>query len=404
MRFELAEGVADVERGAWNALVGDESPFLEWEWLASLEEAGCLGEAKGWLARPLLAYDDEGLAAAVPLYVKGNSEGEFVFDFAWADAAYRAGISYYPTWLAGVPFTPVGGARILTRPGLDRSAWIAGCAGFLREICGRNQLSGVHANFCREDEFEALRQAGWLPRMGLQYHWVNRGYGDFEAYLGELRSKRRNQVRRELRSIAEQGIEIEVRVGGDIPDAWFDPMFQFYRHTIDHNPWGRLYLNQQLFGFLRDRFRERLCFVVARRGAELLAGAFNVQKGVALYGRYWGALEPVRNLHFAVCYYAGIEHCIHYGLERFEPGAGGSYKQLRGFDAHPTRSAHYLADPRLADAVARYLEGERAETREAIDWYRDRSALKPAAVGARVGSRDIETTEDVKRAGAREKS
>jgi predicted N-acyltransferase len=390
MRFELAEGIAQVERSAWNALVGDESPFLEWEWLASLEAAGCLGETKGWLPRPLLARDDSGLAAAIPLYVKGHSEGEFVFDFAWADAAHRAGISYYPKLLAGVPFTPVGGARILTRPGLVRSRWITGCANFLREICERNELSGVHANFCRVDEFEALREAGWLPRLGLQYHWMNRGYASFDEYLGELRSKRRNQVRRELRSIAAEGIEVETRVGDEIPDAWFGPMYRFYRHTIDHNPWGRPYLNEKLFELLAERFRSRLCFVVARRGDTLIGGAFNVQKGDALYGRYWGAIEPVRNLHFAVCYYAGIEHCIRTGLERFEPGAGGSYKQLRGFDAHPTRSAHYLSDPRLAEAVARYLDGERSETREAIDWYRERSALKAAADDARVGRERLE--------------
>jgi len=394
MRFELAEGVSRVEPEAWNGLVGDESPFLEWEWLASLEEAGCLGEAKGWLPRPMLAYDDAGLAAAIPLYVKGHSEGEFVFDFAWADAAYRAGISYYPKLLAGVPFTPVGGARILTRPGLARDGWIAGCARFLCDICDRNKLSGVHANFCRVDEFEGLREAGWLPRLGLQYHWTNRGYGRFEDYLGALRSKRRNQVRRELRSIADDGIAIETRVGREIPDAWFSPMYRFYRHTIDHNPWGRPYLNEQLFELLAERFRSRLCFVVARRGNTLIGGAFNVQKGQTLYGRYWGALEPVRFLHFAVCYYAGIEHCIRAGLERFEPGAGGSYKQLRGFDAYPTRSAHYLADARLSEAVAHYLEGERSDTREAIDWYRGRSALKPPAGDARVDGFAFERPEE----------
>ena len=314
--------------------------------------------------------------------MKGNSEGEFVFDHGWADAAHRAGIRYYPKLLVGVPFTPVTGTRFLVAAGEDRAIWTTRLAEHLRSVAVANELSSVHVNFCREDELDALRAAGWLPRLGLQYHWVSRGWNDFDAYLATLRHKRRKEVRRELRAVAEAGVAIETRVGREIPDDWFDPMWQFYRSTIDSNPWGRLYLNPDFFAHVRERFRERLCFVVALRDGRPIAGAFNVQKGDALYGRYWGAHEYVKHLHFAVCYYAGIEHCIRSGIARFEPGAGGNYKQVRGFDAHPTRSAHFLADPRLASAVERYLERERAETREAISWLRDHSALKrsePAA-------------------------
>lgn len=376
MRIELADGLRKIPAEAWDALVGDESPFLEWGWLASLEEAGTLGAERGWLPRPLLGYEDDQLVAAAPAYIKGHSEGEFVFDFAWADAAARAGIDYYPKILVGVPFTPVGGARVLTAAHCDRGAWIARFGLALREICDANHLSGVHINFCREDEYEALGGAGWLTRLGLQYHWKNRGYRHFEDYLNELRSKRRNQVKRELRSIEEAGLRIETRVGDEIPDAWFGAMYRFYRATIDHNPWGRLYLNEALFGLLKERFRERLCFVMALRGDTPVAGAFNVVKDSVLYGRYWGCDAVVRNLHFAVCYYEGIRFCIERGLERFEPGAGGQYKQLRGFDAYSTRSVHFLNEERLSEAVGRFLEGEREETREAIDWFRDHSALK----------------------------
>ena len=375
----LEGGVRALPREQWNALVGDDSPFLEWDFLASLEEAEVVGGESGWLPRPLVAREGERLLAAVPLYVKGNSEGEFVFDHGWADAAERAGIRYYPKLLAGVPFTPVGGARFLVAAGEDREAWIVRLAGALREIATGNDLSGVHVNFCRETEFEALREAGWLPRVGLQYHWINRGWNCFDDYLASLRHHRRKEVRRELRAVAEAGVSIEVRSGDAIPDAWFDPMWRFYRATIDHNPWGRLYLNPRLFELLRERFRARLCFVVALRGDTPIAGAFNVEKGDALYGRYWGATEFVKHLHFAVCYYAGIEHCIRTGLARFEPGAGGNYKQVRGFDAYPTWSAHFLADPRLSRAVAHYLERERAETADSIEWLRERSALKPRA-------------------------
>lgn len=375
--IELALGVRSVPRAAWNALVGDESPFLEWEWLASLEESGAVGESTGWLARPLVAREGERVVAACPVYLKGHSEGEFVFDHAWASAAERAGIRYYPKLLVGIPFTPVSGARFLVAPDADRATWTLRLAGALRELCLANQLSGAHVNFCREDELTALAGAGWLARLGLQYHWANRGWESFGGYLGELRHKRRNQIRRELREVAGAGVEIETRAGDEIPEDWFEPMWRFYRSTIDQNPWGRLYLNPRFFELASERFRHRLVFAVALRDRRPIAGAFNVQKGDALYGRYWGASESVRHLHFAVCYYAGIEFCIERGLARFEPGAGGNYKQVRGFDAQPTRSAHFLAEPRLARAVAHHLESERDETRDAIDWLRERSALKP---------------------------
>ena len=375
---ELLDGVGQVPAEAWNALVGEESPFLEWEWLASLEEAGCLGARHGWQPRPLLVRQAGRLVAACPLYVKGNSEGEFVFDWGWADAAQRAGIEYYPKLLVGVPFTPVAGARFLTAPDVDRGACIAQIGNALRQICDQNQLSGVHANFCREDEVAVLRERGYALRMGLQYHWCNDGYAGFEDYLGRLRSKRRNQVRRERRAVAEAGVEVVTLRGDAIPDDYFEPMFRCYRATVDSHYYGRQYLNQRLFELLRERFRDRLCFVVARRGGEIIGGTINVVKGDTFYGRYWGGLEFVRNLHFEVCYYAAIEHCIETGLARFEPGAGGDYKFLRGFDAQPTYSLHYLADPRLRAAVERFLAAERTEAGEVIEHLNRQSALKTA--------------------------
>lgn len=376
LELRLLDGVREVPRAEWNGLVGDESPFLEWDWLASLEESGAVCAENGWAPRPLVAHEDGRLVAACPLYVKGHSEGEFVFDWGWADAAQRAGIEYYPKLLAGVPFTPVSGARMLTAPGVDRAVWLERLAGALRELCDANQLSGAHVNFCRDDERAALEAAGFLPRLGLQYHWQRDGEGSFDDYLARLRSKRRNQVRRERKAIAAQGIETEVMLGDAIPDELFEPMFQLYLATIEGNPWGRQYLNRRFFELMGDRFRHRLCFVVARQAGELLAGTVNVWKDDALYGRYWGAFRDVRNLHFEVCYYAGIEHCIAAGLDRFEPGAGGNYKQLRGFDARPTWSCHYLTDPRLAEAVGRFLAAERDEAREAIDWYTERTSFK----------------------------
>jgi hypothetical protein len=374
--LELGSGVRAVPAAEWNALVGADSPFLEWEWLASLEEAGCVGHETGWAPRPLLLHEAGRLVAACPLYLKGHSEGEFVFDFGWADAAERAGITYYPKLLVGVPFTPVAGARLLSAPGEPRAERVRQLAAALAELCGGNRLSGAHVNFCREDEHDALAEAGFLARLGFQYHWRNRGFASFEDWLGSLRSKRRNQVRREQRELEAQGVRIERLTGDAIPDALIAPMFEIYLTTVRGNPWGRQYLNARFFELLAARFRHRLCFVVARAGAEIVAGTINVQKGDVLYGRYWGALRPLRHLHFNVCYYAGIAHCVEHGLARFEPGAGGEYKQWRGFDAVPTWSFHWLADARLRHAVERFLERERAEAGHAIDWYRAHSATR----------------------------
>jgi predicted N-acyltransferase len=380
LEVELLDGVAQVPRDEWNALVGGESPFLEWEWLASLEHAGCVGPERGWQPRPLVLRQDGRLAAACPLYLKADSEGEFVFDWGWADAAERAGIRYYPKLLVGVPFTPVGGARILTGDASEgeRAERIAWMGAALREICDQMALSGVHINFCREDESAVLQRDGYLVRVNLQYHWNNADYTSFDDYLAQLRSKRRNQIRRERRGVAAQGIEIEMLRGDSIPDALFEPMFRCYISTVDAHYYGRRYLNLRFFELLRERFRHRLCFAVARRGDEIVGGTTNVVKADALYGRYWGALRPFRYLHFDTCYYAAIEHCIETGLRRFEPGAGGDYKFLRGFDARPTRSLHYLADPRLAQAVARFLEAERSQAHQALDHLQRQSALKPS--------------------------
>jgi predicted N-acyltransferase len=374
--IEVVDGVRAIDGKAWDALVGDASPFLEWNWLAALEESGCVGESSGWAAKPLVVREGGRLLAACPLYVKAHSEGEFVFDWGWADAAERAGIRYYPKLLVGVPFTPVGGNRILVAAGEDRAAWSARLAAALRELCDANDMSGIHVNFCHEDEVEPIREQGYLLRVGFQYHWHNADYADFEDYLARFRSKRRNQIRRERRSLESQGVEIEVLTGDAIRDELREPMYAFYRATVDARMWGRPYLNPELFRLLWERWRDRLCLVVARRGDELIAGTLNVQKGDALYGRYWGCVRELPHLHFNVCYYAAIEHCIREGLARFEPGAGGDYKQTRGFDAQPTWSLHYLADPRLSHAVERFLEAERREAHDTIDWLRDRSVFK----------------------------
>ncbi|MFP6656107.1 MAG: GNAT family N-acetyltransferase [Myxococcota bacterium] len=373
--IQLEDGVARLPQAQWDAVVGDGSPFLEWAFLASLEDAKTLDRESGWLSKPLVARENGRIVAACPLYLKTHSEGEFVFDFSWAEAAERAGIDYYPKLLVGVPFSPVSGARFLVHPSADRKRWIERLAGALREICDSNNLSSVHVNFCLPDEAEVLQRLGFDSRIGLQYHWQNRGYRDFEDYLAAFRSNRRNQIRRERREMEKQGVAIETIAGDDITSDLVEPMYQFYLSTIRSRAWGREYLNRAVFELLIERFRDRLVFVIAKQYGERIGGTFNVQKGDALFGRYWGAIRSVRHLHFNVCYYASVEYCIDRGLARFEPGAGGEYKQMRGFDACPTYSAHYVADPRLSAAIEHFLEAERSQARSTIDWVREHSAL-----------------------------
>jgi predicted N-acyltransferase len=368
-------GIRDVAAPAWDALVGDGSPFLEWEWLACLEDAGTVRPETGWLPQHLTLWEGERLLGACPLYVKSHSMGEFVFDQGWAAAAERVGIAYYPKLLVGVPFTPVTGRRFLARRG-DEGRVARTLGAMLERVATDQELSSVHVNFCLPPEAAVLEERGWLRRTAWQYHWLNAGYATFDDYLAALRSKRRNQTRRERRALAEQGVTITGWVGGEIPERLLGGLHRFYRATIDDNPWGRPYLNEEFFRLAATRLRSRLCLIVAERAGEPIAATINVQKGDALYGRYWGALTSLRHLHFNVCYYAAIEHCITHGLARFEPGAGGEFKHLRGFEATETRSLHFVVDPRFRAAVEDFLGRERAAVRQEITWYGKQSALR----------------------------
>ena len=378
LQVRMLSGMRDVGQADWDALVDRGTPFLEWDWLACLEESACVRAETGWQPQHLALYEGDRLLAACPLYLKGHSMGEFVFDHGWADAAQRAGVAYYPKLVVASPFSPATGVRFLTAAGSDRPQLIKILGGALREVCDRNDLSSVHVNFCLPDEAACLAEIGYLKRVGIQFQWLNHGYRSFDDYLGHFRSKRRNQIKREMREMDKRGIRIEVLHGEDIPDALFPVMFDLYRTTVNNLYWGRQYLLPAFFDLLARRFKRNLCFVFARQHGEIIAGTFNVQKSGVLYGRYWGVVREQRHLHFNVSYYAAIRHCIDNGLIRFEPGAGGEFKRLRGFDAQPTVSMHYLSDPRLHRAVEDYLARERDHTDRSIDWLWEESELKHA--------------------------
>lgn len=278
--------------------------------------------------------------------------------------------------LVAAPFTPATGIRFLTVPGADRPSLVRLLGQTLQEVCRQNQLSSVHVNFCLDDETEILAELGYLKRVGLQYQWLNYGYRAFEDYLAHFRTKRRNQIKREMREMDDQGVEITALSGDAIPDELVPRMFALYKTHLDKLYWGRQYLQPRFFDLLGQRFKRNLCFVVAHQRGELIAGTFNVQKSGVMYGRYWGAFSEVRHLHFNVCYYAAIRHCIQNGFARFEPGAGGDFKRLRGFDPQPTVSMHFFADERLAAAVGRFLDREREQMHKTIDYLHEESELK----------------------------
>jgi len=386
LTVRIAKRLADVSRADWDALAHGQSPFLEWDWLSSLEEAGCVRPERGWAAHHILVEQDGRLVGACPVYLKGNSEGEFVFDHQWAYAAERAGVAYYPKLLVGVPFTPATGARFLYAADHDRDALIRVMGGVLAQLCRDNGLSSVHVNFCLPEEREPLRDAGFVERVGMQYQWRNHGYATFDDYLTEFKSKRRTKIRREIREMADEGITIRALSGADIGDDMAGTMFQLYQLHVNKLYWGRQYLNRAFFDLIVERFKRNLCFVVAEREGRVIAGTFNVQKNGVFYGRYWGALEEVRHLHFNVCYYEAIRHCIDTGIQRFEPGAGGEFKQLRGFDPAATYSMHHLSHPGLRQAVTDYLVEERQHMDLVIDRVTMDSKLRLVREGLAEGN------------------
>jgi predicted N-acyltransferase len=349
---------------------------MKWDWLDALEQTGCVHEETGWLSHHLIVEKQGEIVGACPMYLKLHSMGEFVFDYEWAELAQRLGIQYYPKMLVGIPFTPVTGARFLTDSREDRRALIQLMGQGLVRVASDNKISSVHVNFCLEDESEALKQIGFLPRIGIQFHWQNQGYKSFDDYLGAFRSDRRNKIRRERRELLQQGITIRPVEGEELTPTLLRTMFRLYKTHIDRLYYGHQYLTQEFFDELSRRFASHICLLVAERGSKIIAGTFNIQDQGVLYGRYWGAFQEERYLHFNVCYYAAIEHCIRKGFKRFEAGAGGSFKQLRGLDPQPTISLHYILQDKFRDAVGRYLRQEREFLQEKRAALLERSQLK----------------------------
>jgi predicted N-acyltransferase len=360
-RLTRAKGVESVsQEGDSSSQEGEFNPFITHDFLSALEESGCVGARAGWIPQHLVLEDpDERPVAALPCYLKTNSQGEYVFDHAWADAFERAGGAYYPKLQCSVPFTPATGRRFLTGARIDRDAAIAALAQGATELARLREASSVHITFMTEPEWRAAGEAGYLLRVDQQFHWHNQDYGSFDAFLEDLASRKRKQIRKERREALLAGIEIEWVTGSDLTEAHWDAFFAFYQDTGSRK-WGRPYLNRAFFSLLGERLGERVLLVMAKREGRYIAGALNLIGSHALFGRNWGCIEDHPFLHFEVCYYQAIDFAIANGLQRVEAGAQGAHKLARGYLPATTWSAHHIAHPGFARAVADYLEEERA--------------------------------------------
>ena len=359
----LEPDISAIAPEAWDACANPPGqtyhPFVAHAFLKALEDARCVGDGTGWLPRHLVLEDGDGIIGGVaPCYVKGHSQGEFVFDHAWAQAYAQAGGRYYPKLQIAVPFTPVPGPRLLVRPGpaaRDNEQLLAAAA---IEVARQNGLSSVHLTFLDCDAQARLQPLGFLARTGQQFHWQNEGYTTFDEFLATFASRKRKAVRKERAEAVAAGTTIEQFTGDAITDVHWDAFYAFYVDT-GNRKWGRPYLNRAFFARLGETMRDRCLLVLAKRDGRYIAGALNMIGGDCLYGRYWGAIEHHPFLHFEVCYYQAIDFAILHKLARVEAGAQGDHKLARGYLPVETYSAHWLADPGLHKAVEKFLKQER---------------------------------------------
>jgi uncharacterized protein len=376
-QVKLLESIRDVSREAWDALVDEQAaPFLEWDWLEALESSGSVRPASGWRPRHLTLWRGNHLVAAAPAYLKEDSHGEFVFDWSWATAAERVGLRYYPKLILAAPLTPATGRRVLVAAQEDRAARTAELMRAAVEYARSEGLSSLHVLFPTLDEATLLEKEGFGIRHGVQYHFLNEGYQTFEDVLARFTSKRRNQIRRERRATTEHQVQLRTLRGEALADVDPDEVYRLYASTVDKFAWGRRYLTPDFFRRVLKSFRHRVELVQAVRQGQVIAGAFNVAGAEALYGRYWGCFEEVPFLHFDVCVYQGMEETVLRGLKRFEPGAGGEHKLVRGFFPRLTYSAHWIFHGPLDRAVREFIGHERTAIAQGLPAWRAETGFK----------------------------
>lgn len=373
LSLTLHPQIADIPADAWDACAGSANPFVSHAFLSALEDSGSASNRTGWLPQHAALREGERIVGIAPMYAKSHSYGEYVFDHGWAHSFERAGGSYYPKLQVAVPFSPVPGPRLLTRPGTPPEA--LGMA--LAQACRELDLSSVHATFCTEAEQAALVGAGWLPRLGKQFHWENAGYSSFDDFLAALSSRKRKALKRERRDANGAGLTFLTLRGADIKPRHWAAFYKFYTSTVDRK-WGSAYLTKQFFPLLSERLGDSVVLMMAEHDGRPVAGALNLVGDGALFGRNWGCTGDWPFLHFELCYYRAIDFAIEHGLARVEAGAQGEHKIQRGYLPKPTFSAHWIEHPGLRRAIGDYLDRERPAVLEEMSELATLSPFKRA--------------------------
>jgi len=371
---QVFHSLHEVAPESWNRLIGDAFPFAEYDYLLALEEGHCVGIEPGWEPRYLTLWEGEQLQAACYLYRKTNSNGEYIFDWDWANAYQRYGQRYFPKLTSAVPFTPATGPKLLvaadaSNPRELQQQLLASAL----ELVRQEGCSSLHFLFIPAEEREIYEAAGLLLRHSFQFHWQNQGYSSFEDFLSRLRSKRRKEILRERRQVQEQGLEVILLRGEEIEPKLCRVMYDFYLTTIDRK-WAMPYLSYEFFQYIFTHFRDQLVLALARKQGRWVAGTINYHKGPHLFGRYWGCRQDFRSLHFELCYYRLIEYAIEQGVQRFEAGAQGAHKIQRGFLPNLTYSAHWIAHPAFHRAIGEFIEEEKRSIQSNIE---DNPELSP---------------------------
>jgi hypothetical protein len=364
--FRLHPAIAEIPADQWDALTGGQ-PALAHAFLATLEASGCVAPASGWAPRHAALWNGDTLLAAMPLYLKSHSYGEYVFDWAWADAYQRHGLNYYPKWLAAVPFTPVPGPRLLGRDASSRRVLIKHVLDEVRQ----SGASSLHILFPTDEEAGWLQDAGLEVRHGVQFHWHNAGYRDFDDFLSRLAQPKRKKIRQERRKVLDAGVSFRILRGAEIGEVEWTFFHACYSRTYAEHR-STPYLSREFFVEYGHRAGNATVLMIAERAGTPVAASFFLRDADALYGRYWGAADFIPCLHFEACYYQAIDYAIREGLSRFEGGAQGEHKLSRGLEPVRTCSAHWIADPRFRDAVARFLAQERGGVEAYLDELSER--------------------------------
>ncbi|KQW27563.1 hypothetical protein ASE36_18410 [Rhizobium sp. Root274] len=377
----IAGSFQEIDPADWATLAGTSragagyNPFVSHDFLSAMDESGSAVAETGWMGHHLLLEEDGRLIGAVPCYLKNHSQGEYVFDHGWADAYQRAGGRYYPKLQASVPFTPATGPRLLVKHGEDVERVSGLLAEALSQVTRKIGASSAHVTFLPQGELASLTEANFLHRTDQQFHFINRGYANHEAFLAELSSSKRKNLRKERRAALEHGISIDWLTGRDLTEEIWDQFFRFYIDTGSRK-WGRPYLTRQFYSLIGERMADDVLLVMAKRNGRYVAGAINFIGADALYGRHWGCIEDHPFLHFEVCYHQAIDFALSKGLARVEAGAQGEHKLARGYEPVTTHSAHYIAHPGLRRAVADYLEHERREVAQMSDYLGEHTPFR----------------------------